>query len=107
MHCAIYKGIKKPGDYLYVEKVDDFSRIPQTLLDMMGELKLVMNLELSPERKLAQTDVNKVMASLTEQGYYLQIPPQIHEINLLEDQRKELGLEPLPERDKYTDSNSD
>lgn len=79
MHCAIYKGHKRPNDYLYVEREDDFTRIPQALLDIMGELRLVISLELSAERKLAQADVAQVMRQLSEQGYYLQIPPTIHE----------------------------
>jgi uncharacterized protein YcgL (UPF0745 family) len=79
MHCAIYKGNKRPDDYLYVENEEDFSRVPQSLLDIMGELSLVISLELSAERQLAQADVTKVMQLLSEQGYYLQIPPKVHE----------------------------
>lgn len=79
MQCAVYKGNKKIDHYLYVEKENDFSRIPQALLDLLGELQLVITLELSPERQLAQADVNDVMAQLSEQGYYFQMPPKIHE----------------------------
>lgn len=79
MHCAVYKGNKRPDDYLYVEKEDDFSRVPQALLDIMGGLQLVISLELSDARQLAQADVTQVMQQLSEQGYYLQIPPKIHE----------------------------
>jgi uncharacterized protein YcgL (UPF0745 family) len=84
MHCAIYKGKKRPDDYLYIEAEDDFSRIPQALLDIMGELQFVISLELSADRKLAQADVTQVMQLLSEQGYYLQIPPKIHETPLNE-----------------------
>lgn len=84
MHCAIYKGKKRPNDYLYVEKEDDFSRIPQNLLDIMGTLSLVISLELSADRQLAQADVTHVMRQLAEQGYYLQIPPKIYETPLNE-----------------------
>ena len=84
MHCTIYKGKKRPDDYLYVEKEDDFTRVPQALLDIMGELHLVINLELSAGRQLAQADVTQVMQQLSEQGYYLQIPPKIHETPLNE-----------------------
>ena len=84
MHCTIYKGKKRPDDYLYVEKENDFTRVPQALLDIMGELHLVINLELSTDRQLAQADVTQVMQQLSEQGYYLQIPPKIHEVPLNE-----------------------
>lgn len=79
MQCVVYKGSKKVDHYLYVEKEDDFSRVPQTLLDMMGQLELVIGLELSPERQLAQADVNEVMKQLNEQGFYFQMPPKTGE----------------------------
>jgi uncharacterized protein YcgL (UPF0745 family) len=79
MHCAIYKGPKKVDHYLYVEREDDFSRVPESLLKLLGELELVMTLELGPERTLAQVDVEQVRQSLREQGYFFQMPPPIIE----------------------------
>lgn len=79
MHCAIYKGHKKIDHYLYVEREDDFSRVPQALLSILGNLELVMTLELGPERTLAQADINQVRTSLREQGYFFQMPPQTTE----------------------------
>ena len=79
MHCAIYKGPKKIDHYLYVEWEDDFSRVPESLLDKLGKLELVMALELSSERTLAQADIHKVKAAIKDQGYYFQMPPSTHE----------------------------
>ncbi len=79
MQCAIYKGNKKTDHYLYVEKEDDFSRVPQALLDILGQLELVISLKLSAERQLAQADVSDVMRQLAEQGYYFQMPPKTGE----------------------------
>lgn len=79
MHCAIYKGHNKIDHYLYVERKDDFSRVPEALLNIMGKLELVMTLELSPDRTLALADINQVRESLREQGYYFQMPPQVKE----------------------------
>ena len=59
MNCAIYKGHRKPDTYLFIEEKDSFERIPEALMTMMGELTLVIELELSPERKLAQADVEE------------------------------------------------
>ena len=80
MYCSIYKGPKKTDHYLYVEREDDFSRVPEALLDMLGKLELIMTLELSPERTLAQADIQQVKAALKNQGYYFQMPPKIYEI---------------------------
>ena len=75
MQCAVYKGQQKIDHYLYVEKEDDFSRVPKALLELLGALQLIIALELSPERQLAQADVKQVMKQLKEQGYYFQMPP--------------------------------
>ncbi|MEK7322921.1 MAG: YcgL domain-containing protein [Pseudomonadota bacterium] len=78
MYCTIYKSAKKDDTYLYVEKEGDFSRVPDSLLQLLGGLEQVMELELTPLRKLARADVEQVRAQLREQGYYLQMPPKTY-----------------------------
>ncbi len=75
MHCAIYKGHRKPDTYLFVERPDDFSRLPGALLQMMGRLELVMELDLAKRRSLARVDPVEVMRHLKDSGYYVQMPP--------------------------------
>jgi uncharacterized protein YcgL (UPF0745 family) len=75
MNCSIYKSAKKPDSYLFVEREGDFSRVPASLLRLLGALQWVMSLELTPERKLAQADVRKVMSNLKDSGFHLQLPP--------------------------------
>ena len=76
MQCAIYKSLKRDEMYLYVESKGEFSRVPESLLGMVGRLEFVMELELTPERKLAREDVEEVRRNLREQGYHLQMPPK-------------------------------
>jgi len=76
MKTAIYKGRRKYDTYLFVENEDVFGRVPDTLLNMLGELEHVMTIELSHDRKLAAADTAQVMDSLREQGYFLQLPPE-------------------------------
>lgn len=76
MHCVIYKGRKKADTYLYLEREGDFSRVPPALLELLGTLELVLNLELTPQRYLARADVEQVRVQLREQGYFLQMPPR-------------------------------
>ncbi len=73
--CKIYRSSKKEGMYLYVDRTDDLSRVPETLLNSFGKPELAMTIALSPERKLARADIEKVLAAITEQGFYLQMPP--------------------------------
>ncbi|OOZ39981.1 hypothetical protein BOW53_09405 [Solemya pervernicosa gill symbiont] len=73
--CVIYKSLKKPDAYIYTQEKDDFSHIPEELLKTLGQLEFVMELGLTPERKLAREDVNKVIHNLSVQGFHLQLPP--------------------------------
>jgi len=72
--CAIYKGRKKPDTYLYVESADNFERVPDALIELLGELTHIMDLDLGPQRKLANADINEVRAQLSDVGYFLQMP---------------------------------
>lgn len=73
--CTIYKSSKKAETYLYVEKTDDFSKVPEPLMKLMGTPLLVMTLDLDRRKELAQADLSKVKQELEEKGFYLQIPP--------------------------------
>lgn len=76
MQCAIYKSCKKQDTYLYLATKDDFSRVPESLLKLLGKPIYVMDLELSPERKLAQEDTEEVLSNLRGRGWHLQMPRQ-------------------------------
>jgi len=75
MQSVIYKGAGKPGAYLYVKTKDDFSEVPEALLAMLGELELVMHLDLASRDKLGYADIAEVSRLLGGQGYFLQMPP--------------------------------
>jgi len=75
MQCFIYKSLRKEALYLYIEKKDDFSRVPEALFSSFGKVEFVMALELTPERKLAREDAGKVIDSLKEKGFFVQMPP--------------------------------
>ena len=75
MQCAIYRSGKKTDAYLYVQEEGNFSRVPPDLLNLLGQLDLVMTLESTPDRTLARADPEQVRQQLDTQGYYLQLPP--------------------------------
>lgn len=75
--CSIYRSPKKEGMYLYVDKAEDLSRVPESLLRQFGQPEQAMTLVLEPGRKLAHADTEKVLAALHEQGFYLQMPPSL------------------------------
>lgn len=75
MKCTIYKSIRKLDHYLFVATEESFSLVPKQLLDMLGRLEQVMELEPNSKSKLARADVTIVMQNLDNSGYYLQLPP--------------------------------
>jgi uncharacterized protein YcgL (UPF0745 family) len=81
MNAYIYKSSRKAELYLYIAQKDDFSNVPQALYDSMGkEPVFVMEIELTPERKLARENVDTVIKNLETKGFHLQIPPPIANI---------------------------
>lgn len=87
MLCAIYKSKKKEGTYLYIPKKDDFSSVPEALMQMFGQPQFVMVIKLEG-RRLASVDIEKVQQSLKDDGFFLQLPPPIE--NVLEQHKLSL-----------------
>ena len=65
--------------YLYIPFQDDeqeaLNNLPQQLNQLTGRLERVMELEITPERKLARVDSVEVLDALSTQGFFLQMPP--------------------------------
>jgi len=82
VQCFIYRSNKKTELYLYLAKQDDFSQIPEALLKSIGQPEYVMELDITPERKLARESAADVLKGIEENGFYIQMPPSI--VSLLE-----------------------
>lgn len=74
MICSVYKSNKKTDYYLYVERQEKFDRVPDTLINILGNLEFVMDIDLDKRDKLSQADPKEVKQLLIEQGYFLQMP---------------------------------
>ncbi|MCU7803502.1 MAG: YcgL domain-containing protein [Candidatus Thiodiazotropha sp. (ex Lucinoma borealis)] len=81
MACWVYRSPRKDEMYLYIAQEDDFTCVPDALLERFGVPVRVMEIALSDQRKLAREDVAVVMENLRSQGFHLQIPPKI-DVNL-------------------------
>ncbi|MES9858097.1 MAG: YcgL domain-containing protein [Sedimenticola sp.] len=75
--CWIYRSNRKDEMYLYLTQEDAFDELPEALMKRFGTPSLVMELALHPGRPLAREDIDKVLNSLDQQGYYLQMPPNL------------------------------
>lgn len=75
MDCFVYKSLRRADTFVYLRERDGFDAIPATLAATLGPLSFVIELALSPERKLAREDVDTVIANLQGPGFHLQLPP--------------------------------
>ncbi|UTF61180.1 YcgL domain-containing protein [Gilvimarinus sp. DA14] len=73
--CQIYRSSRDSGMYLYCRKDQGTSKVPEELMQRFGRAEPAMVLVLDENRKLANADIGKVLQSLDEKGYYLQLPP--------------------------------
>ena len=77
MHAHVYKSLRKADTYVYLRTRDDFALIPDAVRVPLGELAFVLDVELTPERKLARADAAVVRANLERLGFHLQQPPTV------------------------------
>ncbi|UPG94884.1 YcgL domain-containing protein [Luteibacter aegosomatissinici] len=75
MHCYVYASLRKPDTYVWLARREGFDVLPEPLVLLLGELRFVLEVELTPQRKLPHEDTEKVLASLGGQGWHLQAPP--------------------------------
>ncbi|MBS0194202.1 MAG: YcgL domain-containing protein [Proteobacteria bacterium] len=80
MHAYVYKSRRKADTYVYLREREGFGAIPEPLRGTLGALDFVLDLELTPQRRLAQADAASVRENLTARGFHLQFPPTHHEL---------------------------
>jgi hypothetical protein len=85
MLAHVYKSLKRADTYVYLARRDDFACVPTPLLASLGRLQHVLDVELTPERKLAREDATTVRSHLAERGFHLQVPPSEAQDPLTED----------------------
>ena len=74
MQAFVYKSLRKPDTYLYLRERDAFALLPDPVRAPLGELAFVMEVALTPERKLARVDAEVVRTNLATRGFHLQFP---------------------------------
>lgn len=74
MQAFVYKSLRKPDTYLYLRERDAFGLLPDPVRAPLGELAFVMELALTPERRLARADAAVVRENLVLRGFHLQFP---------------------------------
>ncbi|WP_240096261.1 YcgL domain-containing protein [Thermomonas flagellata] len=75
MYAYVYKSLRKADTYVYLARRDDFGCLPESLRARLGALAFVLEVALTPERRLAREDPAVVRANLAARGFHLQLPP--------------------------------
>ena len=80
MNCYVYRSKYKPGLYLYLSEKDEFSHVPESLLELLGETEFSFEFDLSENRKLVRAEALEVIRNMKENGFFLQMPPARDEL---------------------------
>lgn len=85
MQAYVYKSLRKADTYIYFAVRDDFTRLPEPLRTQLGALQFVLEVALTPGRKLAREDAATVRDNLAARGFHLQCPPSTAQDPMTED----------------------
>ena len=74
MQCFIYRCSNKPDLYIYLAEEDVFDNVPKEIFNSLGIVEFSMELELTPETKLARENTETVINNLEQHGFHIQLP---------------------------------
>ncbi len=80
MNCYVYRSNAKPGMYLYLIEKDNFTEVPDSLMQLLGDVIYSFEFDLSKDRKLVKAEAQEVLRIMSENGYFLQMPPAKSEL---------------------------
>mgnify|MGYP003993630105 FL=1 len=75
MVVEVFRSSRKKGTYLYLPRGASFDELPEVLRQTFGSPELALSLNLTSERQLARYDAEEVLSAISEQGFFLQLPP--------------------------------
>lgn len=75
MEVKVFASNRKADTYLFVAADKDVEELPEALLTLLGDLRDVLEMDLTADRQLVRCSGADVLASIDEVGYYLQMPP--------------------------------
>lgn len=84
IQCYVYKGNRKDDHFLFLrdplsevlaqQESSGETYLPDALLLLLGDLEFVVEFDLTPDKKLPQSDAQQILKDLATQGFYLQMP---------------------------------
>ena len=74
MKCYIYRCSHKPDMYIYLAEEDNFEEVPKAIFNRLGIVEFAMELDITPETRLAREDTATVLKNLEENSFHIQLP---------------------------------
>ena len=74
MLSFIYRCNLKPDMYIYLAEEDNFENMPKEIYDTLGIIEFSMELDVTPETRLAREDTATVLSNLKQHGFHIQLP---------------------------------
>jgi len=71
---SVYKTAKQDDMYLYTRKHSGLKELPDGLRSIFGTPVHVMDILLTPKRKMGRVDKDELEKQIRTQGFYLQLP---------------------------------
>ena len=73
MECFIYRCSLKPDMYIYLAEEDVFECVPKEIFNSLGIVEFSMELDITPDTKLAREDTEAVISNLKQHGFHIQL----------------------------------
>lgn len=73
--CEVFKSSRKDEMYLYVDKRQGLSEVPELLMETFGKPVPVFTMLLTADKKLSRVQATDVVEGIKDKGFYLQMPP--------------------------------
>lgn len=74
VHCIVYKSLRKANTYIFIPSGKKTEDLPESILQRLDPFEQVMELAVTPEKKLALTTGKQVLENFDKQGFHLQLP---------------------------------
>ncbi len=65
--------------YVYLEKEQGLSKLPEGLIQLIGTPVLVTHMMVDEHKKFAKVKAEDLLSAIQEKGFYLQIPEPLPE----------------------------
>ncbi len=75
MQAHVYKSQRKADTFVFLAARDDFGPLPAAVRAQLEPLEFVLEVALTPGRRLARTDADTLCVNLEAHGFHIQFPP--------------------------------